>query len=345
MAVTLAVESSCDETAVAVVSDCGEILAEGTLSQIETHQKYGGVVPEVASRAHFEALDDLAVRVLAQSKISKIEFVSATCGPGLIGPLLVGASWARGFAAGLEVPFRGVHHLRGHIASVLLSLTDNRLLSEKAADVFPACVVLASGGHTQVLIVDSQLRAQKLADTADDAAGECFDKSAKLMGLPYPGGPQIEQRATLMTSEQRQQSQILSRELPRPKSQAGFSFSGLKTAIRLKLESDPSLKTNPAMCGAIQQTIAETLAAGIERALSQTDVSQLKNLVFCGGVAANQELRKAIQVVAERHRLTAIFPPLRLATDNAAMIAAAAFVQAPTFHLSSVEARISLELS
>lgn len=322
------------------------MLAEELASQIETHRKFGGVVPEVASRGHFEIMDELVGRVLARAPEHKLVCVAATCGPGLIGPLLVGSSYAEGYARGAGVPFVGVHHLRGHLASPLLDaqcVPGAATLRARADALFPALVLLVSGGHTQVLEVDKGLRARALADTADDAAGECFDKSAKLMGLPYPGGPEIERRAKTLTPDQLPRARELRNDLPKPRSQEGFSFSGLKTAIRLRVEKDSSLARSPEFCWAIQEAIAETLERGLDRAFDEIS-SELRTFVVCGGVAANQRLRERLTQWAGQRQLRALFPPIKYATDNAAMIGAAAWVQDPDCQLTSVSARLPLAL-
>ena len=346
----LAIESSCDETSVAILGFDGRILAQKTLSQIETHRKHGGVVPEVASRQHFEDLDGLVGETLAEAglSLSQIDSFAATFGPGLIGPLLVGASYARGLASGLNAPLLGVHHLRGHLASVLLESSLSGNLRERADNIFPALVLLVSGGHTQILSVDADLSAHRLADTADDAAGECFDKSAKLMGLPYPGGPQIERLAEqidLKNPTQKKSSVTVLAMLPRPRSEAGFSFSGLKTAVRVHLQKCPEDATNPAFAWALQECISITLEKGLDRAIEKLGgLGSLKNFVFCGGVSANQRIRERLLSWAERRKLGVFLPPLSLCTDNAAMIGAAALVQAPRLCLHDVVARQEVDL-
>lgn len=340
----LALESSCDETAVALVSDRGEIKAEALASQIATHQKYGGVVPEVASRAHYEVIDSLVADVLARGGISgrDLRAVAVTQGPGLVGPLLVGVSYAQGLAQGWGRPLIGVHHLRGHLASVLLAGADGRTLAERAAELFPALVLLVSGGHTQVLRVGPRLEAEAWADTADDAAGECFDKSAKLMGLPYPGGPSLEKLASKMLPKDLPTARALFDKLPRPRSVEGYSFSGLKTAIRLRVEADPALATSPAFAWAVQEAIGATLLAGLRRTYAARPHGDLKTLVFCGGVAANVRLRGLVTDFAAEHELGLALPPLKYCTDNAAMIATAAWVQSPALALRDVVARTPL---
>jgi len=342
----LAMESSCDETAVALVSREGDVQAHALASQIDTHRKYGGVVPEVASRAHFETLDALVSEVLNSTNLrpTDVRAVAATSGPGLLGPLLVGVSYAQGLARGWGCPFIGVHHLRGHLASSLLGIHPEQSLNERAARVFPALVLLVSGGHTQILEVDERLRARKLADTADDAAGECFDKSAKLMGLGYPGGPALEALALKLPPSDQGRAKELFKALPRPRSDEGYSFSGLKTAVRLKLEKDAALTTDPAFAWAVQEAIADTLIRGLDRQAGALESgTEFRSLVFCGGVAANRRLRARVGEWAASKGLELVVPPLKYCTDNAVMIATAAWIQDPALALPQVIARTPLE--
>jgi N6-L-threonylcarbamoyladenine synthase len=342
----LAFESSCDDTAIALVDACGKVVADLRTSQIAIHNQFGGVVPEVASRSHESELKKL-YSLLAKDKIesSQIKAVAATCGPGLIGPLLVGASFARGLARGWNKPFLGVHHLRGHVASVLLDTGSAEPIPTQAGKIFPAWVLLVSGGHTQVLAVNPDLSVRKLAETADDAAGECFDKSAKLMGLPYPGGPQIESLAQKVQSPtDLARAKALAADLPSPRSQQGFSFSGLKTAIRLRLEKNPELKTDPAFAWAIENAIAKALCATLTRLLRESSgAARPERLLLCGGVAANKTIRSGLEAIAREESLEIAFPPIRYCTDNAAMIGAAAWCQKPAFNLNDVQAQVPLE--
>jgi N6-L-threonylcarbamoyladenine synthase len=343
----LAFESSCDETALSLVQKDGRVVFQHLASQIEIHRRFGGVVPEVASRAHFSVLDELlrhSLEALAAWP-GQVVGVAATKGPGLIGPLIVGSACAEGLALSRGVPFIGVHHLRGHLASVLLDESlEGATLRERAEKLFPAWVVLASGGHTQVMAVEKDLSCRILAETADDAAGECFDKSAKLMGLPYPGGPEIEALAKKVQSEEDlARARMFSSELPRPRSEEGFSFSGLKTAIRLKIQKHPERATDPAFAWAVQDAICESLVAGMRRASKKHAADfPSKTWLFCGGVAANKELRARLESWAAKSRVALRVPPLKYCTDNAAMIAAAAWVQAPELALHCCEARIPL---
>ncbi len=352
--IALSIESSCDETAVAFVNENGWVIDQVLFSQIEIHKKFGGVVPEIASRSHFEVLDSLVSELFARNptvKKTDITFVCATKTPGLIGPLLVGATYAEAFAKGLGVEFRGVHHLRGHLAGSLLSeQSTNVLLVEKAKEIFPALVLLASGGHTSILKVNDDLKAQSLIKTVDDAAGECFDKSAKLMGLGYPGGPVIEKLADefWLNADQSQKDSAmeLAKTLPVPKTQEGdFSFSGLKTAIRLTIEKAPQTMNIGLYCWAVQNSIAESLEQGVRRSLKKISAEELagiKTFVFCGGVAANKTLRSRIQNMAVLNKMEFLAPPIKYCTDNAAMIGASAWVQAKELAPKQIQARSSL---
>lgn len=346
----LAFESSCDETAIAAITETGRVLFQQLSTQIETHRLYGGVVPEVASRAHFDVLNELLENSLNELEKLDVDLVAvaATKGPGLIGPLIVGSSCAEGFAMGRQLPFRGVHHLRGHVASVLLEESiAGESLQEKAKNIFPALVVLVSGGHTQILKVDAQLNCTTLAETADDAAGECFDKSAKLMGLPYPGGPEIERLALNLNEADLKRAQLLASELPRPQSEQGFSFSGLKTAIRLKLQNDTSLKNDPAFAWAIQEAISDSLIRGMTKIHNRLQkekelIAYAPKWIFCGGVAANKYLRAQLTAWSLLKKTELFFPPLKYCTDNAAMIGAAAWVQDVSLELKTCQSRSPL---
>ncbi|MEZ4814970.1 MAG: tRNA (adenosine(37)-N6)-threonylcarbamoyltransferase complex transferase subunit TsaD [Bdellovibrionota bacterium] len=323
----LAVESSCDETALALVDELGHVHFNICLSQIALHKKYGGVVPELASRSHFDALDVFSEKI-AQEKldISKITAVAATMGPGLIGPLLVGSSFARGLAAAWQKPFIGVHHLRAHVASALLSDSKGVSLKERAQQIFPSLVLLVSGGHCMLLKVTPSLECEILKTTSDDAAGECFDKCAKLIGLPYPGGPSIQEQSLMCTQPSDiQLAADFASKLPRPKSSVGFSFAGLKTAFRLLVEQDDRARKNiPALSRALEITISDTLLSVLKKVADEHDVGQL---ICCGGVSANLHLRKDLEHWAKQRDWNLHTVPLAYSTDNAVMIAVAALVQ------------------
>lgn len=334
----LALESSCDETALAVVGEDGQVQLNVCLSQISLHQKYGGVVPELASRAHFEALEEFSKAMQSQGiKSDNITAIAATMGPGLVGPLLVGSSFARGLAAAWNKPFIGVHHLRAHVASALLDekLRGKSTLKELSQKTFPSLVLLVSGGHCMLLKTESDLSCEILKSTSDDAAGECFDKCAKLIGLPYPGGPSIEAESLkCVSADQKTLAQEWASKLPRPKSEAGFSFAGLKTAFRLLVEQDErALKNIPSLARALEITISDTLIAVLNKVAEEHDIGRL---ICCGGVSANLHLREKLSTWCEKRSWNFFTVPLKYSTDNAVMIAVAAWVQNEKFSVNSV---------
>ena len=308
----LGIETSCDETAAAVVDGRGRILAERLLSQTADHAPHGGVVPEIAARAHLAHLDRLIREAMAEAELgfAALDGVAAAAGPGLIGGLLVGATMAKALALASRRPFLAVNHLEGH--ALTARLTD-RL-------DFPYLLLLVSGGHTQLLAVEGVGRYRLYGETEDDALGEAFDKAARLLGLGYPGGPEIE-RAALAGDPTRFR-------LPRPlagRPGAGFSFSGLKTALRRTVEglADPTEGDIADLAAAFQAAAADVLAerSANAAALFRRDCPGGRALVAAGGVAANRSLRARLEEVAAAHGLDFVAPPARLCTDNAVMIA------------------------
>jgi N6-L-threonylcarbamoyladenine synthase len=305
----LAIESSCDESAVAVLDRRRGLLAHELFSQIELHRAYGGVVPELASRDHVRRLLPLVQRALAaaDSQPADLTGVAYTAGPGLIGALLSGAALARSLAYGWQLPAIGVHHLEGHLLAPLL---------EPEAPPFPHVALLVSGGHTMLIEVQGIGRYCMLGETRDDAAGEAFDKSAKLLGLPYPGGPQLAALAEHGTRG--------ALKLPRPMlDQPGFefSFSGLKTAVQLAARAAPLSDSRRAdIARAVQDAIVETLCV---KALRAVDSLGHRTLVVAGGVGANLELRSRLSAGAAAQGVRVYYPRLEFCTDNAAMIAVA----------------------
>lgn len=312
--IVLGIETSCDETAAAVVTDRREIRANVVLSQLEAHRPFGGVVPEIAARAHLEHLDRLIVQALEAAGVGfdELDGVAATGGPGLIGGVIVGVMTAKAIAAVRGLPFLAVNHLEGHALTA-------RLTHDLA---FPYLLLLVSGGHCQLLIVEGVGRYRRLGTTIDDAAGEAFDKAAKLLGLGYPGGPRLEAAAV-----RGDPGRV---DLPRPmKGRPGcdFSFSGLKTALRQRVEALPPGPLDP-------QQVAD-LAAGFQAAVGDVLVDRTaraitifraahpdgRSLVVAGGVAANRELRQRLAALAAATGLEFVAPPVALCTDNAAMIA------------------------
>ena len=312
----LGIESSCDETGVALVSfsaDTQPVLrAQALHSQVDMHQAYGGVVPELASRDHIRRVLPLTRQVLADAACSlqDIDLVAYTRGPGLAGALLVGAGVAVALAAALGKPTLGVHHLEGHVMSPFLSADPPQ---------FPFVALLVSGGHTQLMRVDDVGRYTMLGETIDDAAGEAFDKSAKLLGLDYPGGPALARLA--------EQGRADAFELPRPmlgKPNLDFSFAGLKTAVAVrvgKLPQPMSERQRADMAASVQAAIVDVLCAKSMRALQATGLSRL---VVAGGVGANIRLRERLDAACRRLDGRVHYPELALCTDNGAMIALAA---------------------
>ena len=302
MSCILAIETSCDETGVAVVRDGHEIVAQALASQIEIHKAFGGVVPEIASRQHILCISGLTQEVL-ESAGTPIDAIAATNGPGLMGALLVGVSFAKALAYARGVPFIPVHHIEGHIFSPFLAGTPPE---------FPALALIVSGGHTELIDCPVAHEYTVLGRTRDDAIGESFDKVARLLGLPYPGGPSIEKAA-----ESGDPNAV---DLPR--GMAGsksldFSYSGLKTAVLYALQRDPGLNTED-MAASFQAAAVDALLIKVKRALQAT---RAPRLIVAGGVAANRLLRSRLEAEIE---VPVLVPPIALCTDNAAMIGAAA---------------------
>jgi len=310
--IILGIESSCDETGVALYCTERGLLAHALHSQIDLHQAYGGVVPELASRDHIRRLLPLTRTILSRADLSlqHIDALAYTAGPGLVGALLVGASVAHAVAWALEIPVVPVHHLEGHLLSPLLA---------DPAPTFPFVALLVSGGHTQLMRVNQVGDYALLGETLDDAAGEAFDKTAKLLGLGYPGGPALSR-----TAQRGDASRI---RLPRPmlhSADLDFSFSGLKTAVLTQVKACHGVLTadqTADLAAATQEAIVDVLATKSLRALQQTG---LKNLVVAGGVGANHLLRERLQHAMARDGGQVCFPPLEFCTDNGAMIAHAA---------------------
>ena len=308
----LGIETSCDETGVALYDTAGggRLLAHAVHSQVAMHDAYGGVVPELASRDHIRRLIPLARGVLAQAgrELDQLGAVAYTGGPGLAGALLVGASFAHALALALEVPAIGIHHLEGHLLSPLLSARPPE---------FPFVALLVSGGHTQLMRVDGIGHYALLGETQDDAAGEAFDKTATLLGLGYPGGPALARLA---------ESGAPGRfRLPRPMIASGdleFSFSGLKTAaVTLVRGAQPDEQFRADVARAFQDAIVEVLAAKCARAMEATGLTRL---VVAGGVGANRALRATLDAQGARSGFDVYYPEPELCTDNGAMIALAA---------------------
>jgi N6-L-threonylcarbamoyladenine synthase len=311
----LGIESSCDETGVALVETRAggvpALLADALHSQIDMHQAYGGVVPELASRDHIRRVLPLTQMVLAQAgaKLSEVDVVAYTRGPGLAGALLVGAGVACALGAALGKPVLGMHHLEGHLLSPFLGADPPQ---------FPFVALLVSGGHTQLMRVDGVGRYRLLGQTIDDAAGEAFDKSAKLMGLGYPGGPALSRLA--------QQGNPQAFKLPRPllhSANLDFSFAGLKTAVltQAKKLGDELDARKADLAASTQAAIVEVL---VKKSLAALEDTGLQRLVVAGGVGANKSLREQLDAACAQRKMRVHYPELHLCTDNGAMIAMAA---------------------
>lgn len=317
--IVLGIESSCDETAAAIVNDQREILGQALLSQ-EEHKAFGGVVPEIAARAHLEHIDDIIQHCVkrANVKLEDLDAIAAASGPGLIGGVVVGVMAAKALALALNKPFIAVNHLEGHALCARIS-----------NDVeYPYLLLLVSGGHCQILIVKNVGEYERLGTTIDDAAGEAFDKTAKMLGLGYPGGPMIEKYAAIGD-----ETRFL---LPRPligSNDCNLSFSGLKTAVRKLIESyAPDGNIDHAelpsqdiadICACFQYTATDCLIRKLKKAIEifKCKYPNGKDLVVSGGVAANTYLREKLRILAEQHGLVFAAPPIRFCTDNGVMIA------------------------
>ena len=319
----LSIESSCDETAVAIVRDGRETLADCIASQIEMHKLYGGVVPEIASRKHVEAIVPLAEQALATAQLTRadLDAVAVTFAPGLIGAVLVGVNFAKSAALALGVPLIPVHHIRGHVAANYLAFPELKP---------PFLALVVSGGHTLILDVADYTQLHILGSTRDDAAGECFDKVARVLGMPYPGGKALDAQAR----------QGDCRRYPMPRSHVegsplDMSFSGLKTAalntIHNAQQKGEALSV-PDLCASFEAAVADTLAPRVELALRQTGHRQL---VIAGGVAANTRIRAELTAVAQRCGAALYAPPLSLCGDNGAMIGAQGYYEFLAGHTAS----------
>ncbi|MFZ6761517.1 MULTISPECIES: tRNA (adenosine(37)-N6)-threonylcarbamoyltransferase complex transferase subunit TsaD [Acetobacterales] len=311
----LGLEASCDETAAALLAPDGTILAEAVRSQLAEHTPFGGVVPEIAARAHLAYLPALAAQVMAEAGVAPgaLGGIAATAGPGLIGGLIVGSGFGKGMAIARGLPFVAVNHLEGHALTARLPLLREAGLVEGGI-AFPYLLLLLSGGHCQCVAVEGVGRYRRLGSTLDDAVGEAFDKSAKLMGLPWPGGPALERLAA--GGDPRRYP------LPRPlfgRPGCDFSFSGLKTAVAQTIPKLAAEQDRADLAASFQRVVAAVLADRARHALAMLPGATA--LVVAGGVAANQGVRAALTAEAARAGLPLVAPPVRLCTDNAVMIA------------------------
>lgn len=311
--IVLGIESSCDDTAAAVVQD--GVLLSNIVADQEVHRKYGGVVPELASRAHQQNIVPVVDQALKMAGIKSrdLSAVAFTRGPGLLGSLLVGSSFAKGFALAGDIPLVEVNHLQAHILVHFLKQADR----DVSMPSFPFLCLLVSGGHTQLIVVRDYLDLEIIGTTIDDAAGEAFDKSAKVIGLPYPGGPLVDRYARDGNADAFTFTKPVMRELD-------YSFSGLKTAFlyfirdRLKENKDFIKQNRNDLCASIQKTIVEILTDKLEKASLQTGI---REIALAGGVSANSGLRERIKWLALKRGWNVFIPEISLSTDNAAMIA------------------------
>ena len=311
----LAVESSCDETAVAIVRDGREVLCDCIASQVELHRIYGGVVPEIASRKHIEAIYGLADQALVQTGLTRqdIDAIAVTYAPGLIGAVLVGVNFAKAAALALNKPLIPVHHIRGHIAANYIAYPDLKP---------PFLCLVVSGGHTMITEITDYTQMRILGTTLDDAAGECFDKVARVLGMPYPGGAALDKAAKTGDDTR----------YPLPRSKPGanpydMSFSGLKTAaLNLIHHAEQVGETLdiPSLCASFSAAVSDTLVPRVVRAVEETGI---KNIALAGGVAANSRIRADLLAAMEKLGATVYMPPLSLCGDNAAMIGAQAYYE------------------
>jgi N6-L-threonylcarbamoyladenine synthase len=308
----LAIESSCDETSASVCRD--GIILSNVIANQSVHEQYGGVVPELASRAHMQNIVPVVEKAIQDAGCSTkdLQAIAFTQAPGLIGSLLVGAQFAKSLSLALDIPLIAVHHMQAHVIANLIP---------EAKPAFPFLCLTVSGGHTQIVLCESSLKMSVIGETIDDAAGEAFDKSAKILGLPYPGGPLIDKYA--------QSGNPKAYAFPEPQIPGlNFSFSGLKTAILYFLQenkaADPDFveKHLPDICASIQQRIVTILLNKLKKAAIQTGI---KDVCIAGGVSANSGLRKALQEQGKKFGWNTFIPPFQYCTDNAAMIAMTAY--------------------
>ena len=340
--IILGIESSCDDTSAAVLR--GRVMLSNVIASQAVHQKYGGVIPELASRAHQQNIIPVVDTALKEAGITadELDAIAFTRGPGLLGSLLVGVSFAKGLSLAKNVPMVEVNHLQGHILSHFIALPDQ----ERPTPKFPFLCLLVSGGHSQIVRVDSPISMEIIGTTIDDAAGEAFDKCAKVMGLPYPGGPVIDRLAAEGDAEKFR--------FAKPSIEGfNYSFSGLKTSflyfLRDNIAENPNfIEENKAdLCASLQKTIVDILLNKLVKASKETGI---KEIAIAGGVSANSGLRKGIEEMGRRRKWNTYLPPIKFTTDNAAMIAVSGYYNylqgntapldiAPVARLSELEKR------
>ena len=327
MTVILGIETSCDETAAAVVVDGREVLSSVVSSQVDLHARFGGVVPEIASRAHVELIGEVVTDALGEAgvELSDVDAVAATCGPGLAGALLVGVSAAKALALVADVPYVGVNHLEAHLYAAWLEQPD---LAP------PLAVLVASGGHTLLVVVHGHGSYEVVGETVDDAAGEAFDKVARFVGLGYPGGPPIDRLAR----DGDRAAVAFPRAMP---GELDFSFSGLKTAVVRHVGAGPSVALAD-LAASFQEAVVDQL---VDKLVLAADRAGATALVLAGGVAANSRLRERTSEVARADGKQVFLPPLELCTDNAAMVAATAHYRLRSDGPTSLSAGVDPNLS
>ena len=321
----LGIESSCDETAAAVVEDGRRVLSNAIASQVEEHRKYGGVVPEIASRRHAEAISGVVDRALSEAGVTlaDIDGIAVTYAPGLIGALLVGVSFAKGLALSTGKPLIPVHHLRSHIAANYLAHPDLQP---------PFLCLVVSGGHSHIVRVEDYTRFEVIGRTRDDAAGECYDKAARAMGMPYPGGVALDKLA--------HEGDPTAYVLPRPRVEGSpydFSFSGLKTAVinRLHNAEQKGERINKAdLCASFQQRVSGML---VENTMLAAEDLGASTIVLAGGVSANSGLRAGMEAACAQRGYALYAPPLSLCGDNGAMVAAQGYYELLAGHTAGME--------
>lgn len=320
----LAVESSCDETAVAIVKDGREILTDCIASQVDLHRLYGGVVPEIASRKHIEAIYGLADQALTNTGLTRddIDAVAVTYAPGLIGAVLVGVNFAKAAAFALDKPLIPVHHIRGHIAANYLAYPELEP---------PFLCLVVSGGHTIIVNVKDYTDMEILGTSLDDAAGECFDKVARVLGMPYPGGAALDKQAQLGDETK----YVLPRSKP-GENPYNMSFSGLKTAALNLIHHAEQVGEKldvPSLCASFSAAVSDTLVPRVELALKETGC---KKIAIAGGVAANSRIRRDVLTAAQKLGAAVYMPPLKLCGDNGAMIGAQAYYEFMAGHTADM---------
>ncbi|MFW6119530.1 MAG: tRNA (adenosine(37)-N6)-threonylcarbamoyltransferase complex transferase subunit TsaD [Petrotogales bacterium] len=320
--IVLAVESSCDETSVAVIKN-GRLLSNRTTTQIDIHEKYGGVVPEIAARKHLEYIIPVFEKALEDAcmDIHEVDVFAATYGPGLVGSLLVGLSFIKGLSISLNKPFIAINHLLGHLYANYITFPELKT---------PFIVLLVSGGHTELFLMESTDTIKRIGQTRDDAAGEAFDKIARMLDLGYPGGPAIEKAAKVGSNMY---------EFPRSlrkKDNVDFSFSGLKTSVLYFLRENRDAKKED-IAASVQAAITDSL---VEKTFLAADKYNIERIVFAGGVAANKHLRNKAEITAREKKKKVYFPPVELCTDNAGMIAYVAYKKAKRGNLSPLNINV-----